>query len=359
MQRLVFTFFILVSFSLQAKEQTKECDFKEIKLRYAKMFKLFKSHSMYKLQFDQQPPLFLYKGRRVHCGKGGYVKYPLRKMALFSTTYIGFLERLKSIKSMRYVQTLDYIYSKRVKELFNQKKIIELGYPVSSELIAKYRPQIIIDFPPVGVLPTYIYSASRLRIPTLFIKEHMELHPLARAEWIKVFGVLIDKFDKAVVEFNKSVSLYEKIKNNVPKGKNYKALIGKMYSGAWNAPAKKSYLVQFLKDINVSYLFSERDEGRLTLSFEEVLKLQSQATHWLPQALWQQISDADREDRRYKLISKELRANCFSNSRRLSKQGSDYWESGVAYPEKIITDLAKAFYPENFKKTKFYYYRKL
>lgn len=355
MLRILIVTFLLLPLLVQAKP----CDFKPIPLSYAKRFNLYKSEGMYKLQFEKQQPLYLYKGRRIYCGKGGYIQYPLQKMALFSTTYVGFLERIKSINALGFVQTMKYVYSPEVHQRFKKGKIIELGYPARSELIAKYKPQIIIDFPPVGVLPNYIYTVSRLNVPTLFVKEHMEEHPLARAEWIKVFAVLVDRLEVAEKEFKKIVTEYKRVSSHAKQNSRNIALVGKMYSGAWNAPAKKSYLVQFLKDLQVKYLFSDRGEGRQILSFEEVMKEQSKATYWLPQALWKKMSDADKEDRRYKLLSKQLRSHAYSNSRRLSAHGSDYWESGVAYPEKILKDLAKVFYPQTFKNEPFYYYRKL
>ena len=39
--------------------------------------------------------------------------------------------------------------------------------------------------------------------------------------------------------------------------------------------------------------------------------------------------------------------------------GNDYWESGVVFPDVVLADLAKIFYPDLMGDVEYTYYRKL
>lgn len=358
MKRALWLLVLLFSFVSEGKE----CSFKKLENSYAKKFTLYQRGQDFKVQISGELPLYLYKDKIVNCGKGTYLRYPVNNTAIFSTTYIGFLNRLDSLSHISFVSTGKYIYSKLARKRLVAGTIQELGYPPRSELILKHRPSLILDFPPVGTMPAYLLPVRKSEIPVLFIKEHYEKHPLARAEWIKVFGVLVGKKDNADIIFNEIKNKYSTIKKQVNslKSKLPVALIGKLYHGTWHAPSKNSYLVTFLNDLNVNYLFSSKKEGRLLLSFEEVLKESYRAGVWLPQTLWQKGEQAYAENKKYKLFSKLLRDNVYSNSLHLGKNGgTDYWESGAAYPDRILSDLAKIFYPDIIKTNQFYYYKKL
>ncbi len=350
-------------FSLPFLVEGKPCQFKKIPLQYAKNVTLHKLQDIYRIDIKGEQPLFLYKKDGATCGEGRYIKIPIKKIATFSTTYIGFLNRLESLGSVQFVSTMKYVFSSTVKNSFKNGKIVELGYPPRSELILKHRPDVILDFPPLGVMPTYLRPTIQAKIPVVFIKEHYEQHPLARAEWIKVFALLVNKESEGNKIFNKMVSRYKKIEQQISSvdHKNRPVtLVGKLLHGVWHAPAKKSYLVQFLRDLNVEYLFSNKTAGRLLLPFEEVLKASTKASFWLPQALWQKQKDIFKSDRKYRLLNEQLKKNIFSNSLNIGVHGgSDYWESGVAYPDRILSDLAQIFYPKIVKKKKFFYYQKL
>lgn len=358
MRVALILFILLLSLVLEAKE----CSFKKYENSYAKKFAISQSNEQFKIEISGEMPLYLYKDRKIDCGKGIYLKYPVKRAAIFSTTYIGFINRLKSLSNISFVSTGKYIYCNTARKRLRSGIIKELGYPPRSELILKYRPSVILDFPPVGTMPSYILPTRQSEIPVIFIKEHYEKHPLARAEWIKVFGTLVGKKSSADKLFEKIRQNYLKISEQVKvsKKKSPVALVGKLYHGSWHAPSKSSYLVAFLKDLDVHYLFSSKKEGRLLLSFEEVLKASSKASFWLPQALWQKTQQAYGESNKYKLFSKQLKSNIYSNSLHLGKNGgTDYWESGAAYPDRILSDLAKIFYPDIIKADQFYYYKKL
>ncbi len=335
--------------------------FVPIKLKFAKHLQIERCQDTFRVTIGKQIIYFSKQKHNCISDKNAIIlHYPVKQVALFSTTYLGFLERLKTISIVGFVESKKYIYADDVIQRISAGKIVELGHPVNGELIVKYRPTLILDFPPVGVMPNYFSIVKKLKIPLLFITEHYEQHPLARAEWLKLFGIIAGKYQQSVEVFDRVVKNYQLVIQRVPQTfVPFTALIGKLYQGVWNAPAKKSYLVQFLNDLNINYLFADRPSGRQLLSFEQVLKKQRQATHWLPQSLWQKKSDVFKEDKRYKLLSKQLLAHIYPNSRRTNGRGSDYWESGVANPDIILLDLAKIFYPDTFTQHHFFYYRKL
>ena len=52
--------------------------------------------------------------------------------------------------------------------------------------------------------------------------------------------------------------------------------------------------------------------------------------------------------------------NVYNNNARTTPEGgSDFWESGVLRPDRVLADLGHIFYPELSETDELYYYRQL
>jgi iron complex transport system substrate-binding protein len=117
-----------------------------------------------------------------------------------------------------------------------------------------------------------------LGIQTLLITEYLEQTPLARAEWLKFFGVMTgNKMAEAV--FNEIETSYLK---QVQKQSIGSVALNLPFGDQWNMPSGKSITAQLLKDAGLDYLFSNKQlDGNVVLSMEEGYDALSKADYWV------------------------------------------------------------------------------
>jgi iron complex transport system substrate-binding protein len=99
----------------------------------------------------------------------------------------------------------------------------------------------------------------------------------------------------------------------------------------------------------------------MTLSFEQVFDRASDAEYWLNGSQkWKSRQDLIQTDSRYQQFTAVKTGNLYSPILRVNAEGgNDYWQSGIANPDLILTDLVKLFHPELLPDAAFTYYKKL
>jgi iron complex transport system substrate-binding protein len=119
-------------------------------------------------------------------------------------------------------------------------------------------------------------------IPLVECAEYMEPSPLARAEWMKFYGLLFGEYDKADSLFQVVDQHYQTLKAQAAKaGKGREALIDKMVGSVWYVPGGHSTLGQMVRDANGRYPWAADDHsGSLSLPFEAVLEQGGEADVW-------------------------------------------------------------------------------
>ena len=105
---------------------------------------------------------------------------------------------------------LDLITSEKTRKRINSNKIIDLGKGPAWDI------EKIIDIQPDWVMVSGFGETSQMenrlnsaKIPVIINKEYQEKHPLGRAEWIKVTGVLLGKLEEAEAVYNKIANNYK------------------------------------------------------------------------------------------------------------------------------------------------------
>ena len=111
----------------------------------------------------------------------------LRRLVCFSTSYVGCLsaigcpEAAVGVSGVRF--TSDTLVRSRAKEVGYE------GAP-DYEAILSLRPDLVLTYSVTSSVPVYVTKMRDLGIPVLLIHEHLEDHPLARAEYLRLFGAL-------------------------------------------------------------------------------------------------------------------------------------------------------------------------
>ena len=158
-----------------------------------------------------------------------------------------------------------------------------------------------------------------------------------------------DSYSKADKIFNNIEDNYIRLKNRALQSESsFTVLPNMVYGDSWAVPGGRSFAANFFKDANINYPWSYDDsEGSLFLDFEAVLSEASDADIWLINSMnINSTEEVLKSDSRYRLFSAIQSGNVYNNNRDTGKYGNPYWEEGILYPDRILSDLIKIFHPE-------------
>lgn len=274
---------------------------------------------------------------------------PIENIAISSCTHIEFINLLDSVNIIKGVCSPELIYNSSIQKLYKEKKITNLGdaFNINIELLLNLNPQGLM-------LSTYNKQDNNTKrleqsgIQLLYNNEWTESTLLGRAEWIKYFGILLDKKEKADSIFNHIEANYLSAKKLAKSITNKKSvMVGSNFKGTWYVPGGQSYMGQLLKDSGADYYYSNTsDTQSIPLNFETVLDKFHNADVWLnaPTSTIQELFEIDS---RHKLFNSAIKGEVYAFLARTNSYGAnDFWESGIAHPDLLLKDIIWALYPE-------------
>jgi iron complex transport system substrate-binding protein len=186
----------------------------------------------------------------------------------------------------------------------------------------------------------------------------MEFSPLARAGWMKFYGLLFGQYERADSLFRAVESRYLALREQADKVEKRPTLISeKPYSGVWYVPGGNSSMGIMYRDAGADYLFSHRKKnGSLALSVETVFEVAQQADIWIikynqpnPLTLQQICSD----------FPTFAHFRSFQSGRvyGCNLDTSLFYEETPYHPDRLLADLIRIFHPElGIQNKKQYFY---
>lgn len=293
-------------------------------------------------------------------------KSTCKKIASLSTVYTAMLCELNELQNIIAIENIDYYNNKEVVKKFNSSQLIELvkGPEIDIEKTIVIKPDIIFSFG-MGIIEKNENSKVKLaNIPTVICLDHLEETPLARAEWIKFYAAFVGKKQVADSIFKTIEKSYLQLKTIATTSKTQPTVFTEIkYNDSWYAPGGKSFVATFLKDANANYIFKDNlKTGSLNLSFEEVYAKAKSADYWLNLALVNTKKELLALEPRYAEFNAFKSGNLYNNNKIANPKGySNYWETGIIYPNKVLSDLILIFHPElkTEIKAEMNYYKKI
>ncbi len=280
----------------------------------------------------------------------GTIAKSIDKIVVTSTTHIPALELLGVEQTLVGFPGTDYISSKKTRQRIDAGKIRELGKNegLNTEVLLELSPDVVIGFGVDGVNKTF-ETIKKAGIPVIYNGDWVESSALAKAEWIKFFGVLFNKEKEADSIFNAIERDYLEAKDIAKQAKNQPTVLsGAMHKDVWYLPNGSSPEAQFLKDANVNYLWSETTgNGSLALSFEVVLDKAKDADLWLSPSYYGSFEQLEKTNTLYTNFKAFKKRNIYSFSNTTGATGGVlYYELGTARPDLVLKDLIKICHPE-------------
>jgi iron complex transport system substrate-binding protein len=290
---------------------------------------------------------------------GLILRVPLESMVCLSATHLSYADALGLSDKIIGIAGADYLAPSAFKNLIEEGKIkdIGIGGHFKLEQLIALSPEVVIVTTQQGQSYDPLINAG---LTVVSLAEHLENHPLGRAEWIKVFGLLFGKEAQAMEIFDSISRQYNNLKALTSSITHRPVVLsGKQYGGFWNLPGGKSYLAQMLSDAGAQYLWAADDEtGSLMLDFETVYHRGIDADFWrflvystIPFSYDQLLA----EDERYAgLKAMKEKKVYFCNTFQ-----KPYFQKGALEPHLLLADYVSIFHPHLLPDHQLVYYELL
>ncbi len=290
------------------------------------------------------------------------IRVPIDKIVVTSTTHIPAIEALGELEHLVGFPNTDYISSKEARKLIRLGKIIDVGKSESLNLetLLSLAPEVVVGF---GIESSNkaLSNIKKFGIPVLYNSEWLEKHPLGRAEWIKFFGLLFEKEEKANEIFNSIKKEYLSTKELAEKAENKPIVLSGMpYKDTWYLPNGNSWAAQFYNDANANYLWSqESGSGSIVLNFETVFDKAKNADFWIAIADYQNKNQLLNSNSHYDQFKMFQENNIYISNIKGENGGLLFYELAPNRPDLVLKDLVKIFHPDLLPNYQLNFYSKL
>lgn len=275
---------------------------------------------------------------------------PVRSVVATSTTHIPALEALDELKSLKAFPDTRYISSRKAREMIKDGSIQDIGVneSMNTEKVLELDPEVIVGFSINNENKGYDVF-ERAGIPVVYNGDWVEQHPLGKAEWIRFFGVLFRKEQKADSIYQHIVSEYEHTRDLASKARNRpEVLSGAMFRDVWYLPAGKSWAAQFIKDANAEYLWKDAPgTGSLSLSFESVLAKAANADIWIDATQFTSYRQLLESNQHYEQFKAFKERKIYTISKTVGEEGGVlFYELAPNRPDMVLKDMIHILHPE-------------
>ncbi len=291
------------------------------------------------------------------------ISVPVKTIVVTSTTHIPSLEMLGVENTLVGFPNLNYISSEKVRALIDGKKLKELGsnQALNTEVVIDLQPQVIIGYGIDNNNPT-LDNLQKNGLKVLLNGDWNEQTPLGKAEWIKFFGALYGKQDKANKLFSKIEKDYLNTLRIAKSATIHPTILaGDMFEDKWYLPQGTSWGCQLLKEAQGNYLWATTTgTGSLSLSFETVLEKGKNADFWITSGQFGSLKEMLESNPHYSQFKAFQNKNVYSFSGRKGKTGGVlYYELAPNRPDIVLKDIVKILHPELLVDYKPYFFEKL
>jgi len=362
MKKLTLFVLLLAAFSLascgnKATKSGNTQSYDSLKLKYAEGFSIryyrdYKEVIVYSpwVKGTEYARYYLVTDQKVKTPTNGTkVKIPLTALATTSVTHLEFLSLLGELQAITGVCSPKIIYNPLVLKRVGEGKIADLGdaFSINVEKTLQLYPGAVM-VSGYNQNDPFAKRVSESGIPVIFNNEWMETSLLARAEWIKFVAVFFNREKQADSIFSDIDVRYNQIKNKAAAVKIKPAIMaGSNFRGTWYMPAGHSFMGKLFEDAGARYYFAtDTTSGSLPLNVESVLKDFAQTDIWL-NCNFSSINDLVKADSKHALFRPVILKQVYNfNKRMLPSGANDFWESAIARPDLLLSDVIAILHPD-------------
>ena len=211
------------------------------------------------------------------------LRTPLSRSMIFTTVHCAMLQALGREDCITGVADLKYIKIPWVQQQVAAGRIVDVGEGMSPVI------EKIIDRRPDAILLSPFENSGGygkledIDIPIVECAEYMEESPLARAEWLRFYGMLFGCEHEADSLFAVVDSSYQSLSRQAREAKDRPSvMVDKVTGSVWYVPGGRSTIGRMSTDAGGRYLWADdTHSGSISLPFEAVLERAGEADVWL------------------------------------------------------------------------------
>ena len=277
---------------------------------------------------------------------------PYERIVCTSATHMGFISELGMTNKVVGICRPERVYNLSEED---RKRITDIGDDMQPSM-----EKILLLDPDLIILYTYAQGdpipaqVEALGIPILYCNEWTETTPLARAEWIRVFGSALGCLPKADSVF---ASVREGYEARRLEAGGRSIMSGMSWRGTWYVPAGGTFMGHLFRDAGAQYKYEDNPStSSIPLTMEQAIQDFAQADVWVgcEANSLKELEAIDKKHTWFKAFQTGLVYNF--RRRALPSGANDFWESATVHPERILQDLQHILEGDT---TQLYYVEKL
>ena len=267
-------------------------------------------------------------------GGSDTLRGPMESFVCMSSSYVGYLDAIGAAGTVKGVSGLGFIGTPGL-------DAVEVGYDAALdyEAILRVKPNLFITYTVSAVEPPYLGKLRELGVRTIILSEHLESHPLARAEYVKLFGALTGRYAAADSVFTAVRDMYLSL---VREPSGAKVLLNIPYADIWYIPGGDNYMTRLIRDAGGEVLGAvPGKQESSTISVEKAYEYSQEAGFWLNTG-WcntrRQLLEANH------IFSEFNIPDVWNNTLQTTPGGGNmFWETGPVRPDLVLEDLLAIF----------------
>ena len=276
---------------------------------------------------------------------------PAQRIVCMSSSYVAMLSAIGCPEKIVGVSGIDFISDSYITQ--NRHKIGDVGYDnnFNYELLLSLDPDIVLLFG-ISAASTMEVKLQELGIPYLYIGDYVEQSPLGKTEWMVTMGEIVGRRDVAIEQFNAICNRYNQLADKIKSATAGKArpqvMLNTPYREVWFVPTPQSYMVRLISDAAGKVFTTEgANNESQPIDLEQAYTWASQADVWLNVGGCNTLDELRGQNPKFTGVKAIIQGRTFNNNaRQTTMGGSDFWESGVVNPDRVLNDLAIILHPE-------------
>ena len=328
----------------------------------------YDDYSVAEIRNPWKPGMLLHRYYLVPRGKKGVtsmddgtvIEVPIERAAVFTTVHCALITEFGLGSKIAAVADSKYIKVPFIQRQIKEGRITDCGNGLNPvvEKIMDVKPEVIL-LSPFENSGGY-GKTEEIGIPIIECAEYMETSPLARAEWMRFYGMLFGVKEKADSLFNVVDSCYQELRAKAKAtGQGRSVIIDKVVGSVWYMPGGRSTIGRMIQDAGGQYVWAaDNHSGSLALPFESVLE------HAGTSDVWMLRYSSDHEWTYSELLSghrgyDQLKASQTQQVYGCNVESSLFYEQSPFRPDYLLSDFIQILHPDIIGLPPLRYYYKL
>lgn len=292
--------------------------------------------------------------------EGDVIRTPLSRSVFYTSMHVSLVNELGAGGAIAGICNPEYISDSTLRRRIDSGGIVNCGDGSAPDI------EKIIELGPDAILLSPFENSGSygklgsIGVPIIECADYMETGTLGRAEWMRFYGMLVGKAEKADSLFAEVEKDYNQMKALVgSNGKKPTVVDGNKFGSTWYVAGANSTIGRIISDAGGSYVFSgEKSTGSVPYAPEVVFEQAQDAEIWM-------MKYSGETDMTYAQLAREwanyaeMGAFKHKNIYACNLRKVAFYEETPFHPNRLLRDYIKIFHPEILKDHKLRYYKRI